>query len=61
MCKNAYEEYIGRSGKIMILCKLRITNTSSDMEKLCVSQRFCSDKDKYIPHQQKEGCKYYED
>ena len=61
MCRNAYEEYVERSGKVMILCKLRITNTSSDMEKLCVCQRFCSDKDKYIPHQQKEGCKYYED
>ena len=61
MCKNAYEEYIERSGKVMILCKLRITNTSSAMEKLCVCQRFCSDKDKYVALNQKRDCKYYED
>ena len=62
MCKNAYEEYIERSGKIMLFCKLLDADkeVKTEMMKLCICQRFCSDKDKYIPYQQKEGCKNYE-
>lgn len=43
----------------MLLCKLK-SNQTSEIMKLCICQRFCPDKDKYIPHQQKSGCKYYE-
>lgn len=61
MCKNCYEKYVERSGKIMLFCTLRDKDKecTSEMMKLCCCQRFCSDKDKYIPHKQKEGCKYY--
>ena len=63
MCKNCYEKFVERSGKIMLICRLmeesKVENT--DMTKLCICQRFCSDKDKYIPYQQKEGCKNYND
>ncbi len=59
MCKQSYEKLVKRSGKIMLLCKLK-SNQTSEIMKLCICQRFCPDKDKYIPHQQKSGCKYYE-
>ena len=63
MCKNCYEKFVERSRKIMLFCKLLDSDkeAKTEMMKLCICQRFCSDKDKYIPHQQKEGCKYYED
>ncbi len=63
MCKNCYEKFVERSGKIMLFCKLLDADkeVKTEMMKLCICQRFCMDKDKYIPHQQKEGCKYYED
>lgn len=45
----------------MLFCKLKDNKESlSEMMKLCNGQRFCSDEDKYIPHKQKENCKYYE-
>lgn len=58
MCKNAYEKMSERTGKIMIYCKLQ---KGDDDFKLCVSQRFCKDKDKYIPNDQKGFCKLYKD
>lgn len=62
MCKNNYEKFVARSGKVMLFCRLLDKDTASknDMSKLCICQRFCSDKNKYIPYQQKEGCKHYE-
>ena len=61
MCKNCYEKFVERSGKIMLFCKLLSeTEKYFDMKQLCLCQRFCSDKDKYIPYHQKEGCKNYE-
>lgn len=59
MCKNAYEQVSKYTGKIMIFCKRKGNNAS--LSELCISQRFCSELDKYIPHQQKERCKDYED
>lgn len=61
MCNNCYEKFVVRSNKTMLFCKLKDNeNFKSEMMKLCDCQRFCSDKDKYIPCRQKEGCKYYE-
>ena len=62
MCKNCYEKFVKRSGKIMLFCKLLDSDkeVKTEMMKLCICQRFCSDKDKYIPYQQKDGCKNYE-
>jgi len=62
MCNNCYEKFVNRSGKIMLFCKLRDKDSEAktEMKELCICQRFCSDKDKYIPNHQKEECKYYE-
>ena len=62
MCKNCYEKFVERSGKVMLFCKLLEADNEikTEMMQLCIRQRFCSDKDKYIPYQQKEGCKNYE-
>lgn len=62
MCKNCYEKFVERSRKIMLFCKLLDSDkeAKTEMMKLCICQRFCSDEDKYIPHKQKEGCKNYE-
>ncbi len=59
MCKQCYEEYIERSGKTMLLCEIK-SKEESGLARLCICQRFCPDRDKYIPHQQREQCKYFE-
>ena len=59
MCKYAYEKYVMKSKREMIFCKLK-DNETDDLAKLCIAQRYCDEKDKYIPHKQKERCKYYE-
>lgn len=61
MCKNCYEKYIKRSEKTMLICKLKEFKHSVDeIACLCICQRYCNDKDKYIPFHQKNRCKYYE-
>lgn len=60
MCKQCYEQYVKQVEKIMLFCKLKIDG-KSEMDRLCICQRFCSDKGKYIPHNQKNGCKSYEE
>ena len=57
MCKNAYEQISQRTGKTMIFCKL--SESEDEISQLCVGQRYCSKKDKYIEHNQKENCKRY--
>ena len=61
MCQNCYEKYCERSKKVMLFCGLKDNDSSytSEIEKLCSCQRFCSEEDKYIPHNQKLACKYY--
>lgn len=59
MCKNAYEQVSARTGKVMIFCKLRGMN--GNLSDLCISQRFCKDKDRYIEVDQKRDCKFFED
>lgn len=58
MCKNAYEKLSNRTKKLMIFCKLKGLNSSLD--ELCISQRYCPNKDKYIEIDQKRDCKFYE-
>ena len=58
MCKNAYEQVSERTGKIMIFCKLMGEDAS--LFQLCVSQKFCQDKDRYVEVDQKRDCKYFE-
>ena len=57
MCKNAYEQISDRNKKIMIFCNLKGYDGSRDQ--LCISQRFCPDKDRYIEINQKRDCKKY--
>ncbi len=60
MCGNCYEKYVERSEKTMLFCKLKSKEMEqSELLGLCTCQRFCSDKDKYIPYKQISGCKYY--
>ncbi len=57
MCKNAYEQYSAHTGKIMIFCShIKAPKT---LAQLCISQKFCPKKDRYIELNQKETCKYY--
>lgn len=58
MCKNAYEQVSERTGKIMIFCKLMGEDAS--LSQLCVSQKYCMDKERYIEVDQKRDCKYFE-
>lgn len=58
MCKNAYEQVSKRTGKIMIFCKLMGNDAS--LSQLCISQKYCSDKDKYVEINQKRDCKHFE-
>lgn len=59
MCKHAYEQMSRRTSKIMIFCKL--LGTTGELSQLCISQRFCSDKDRYIEINQKKDCKKFKD
>lgn len=58
MCKNSYKKISEHTGKEMIFCKL--IGTDASLSQLCISQKFCQDKDKYIEIDQKHDCKYYE-
>lgn len=59
MCKNVYEQVSERTGKIMIFCKL--FGEDGSLSQLCISQKFCQDKDRYVEINQKRDCKYFED
>lgn len=58
MCKNSYEQLSERTGKIMIFCNL--IGNSGTIDQLCISQKFCKEKDRYVEIDQKRDCKYYE-
>lgn len=58
MCKNAYEQISARTGKLMVFCK-RLGNDAL-LSQLCISQRFCKDKDRYIENNSQKYCKYFE-
>lgn len=57
MCKNSYEQISERTGKKMIFCKLM--GTDGALSQLCISQRFCKEKDKYVENTPKKTCKNY--
>ncbi len=58
MCKHAYERISDRTGKVMIFCRLR--GNDAALSQLCVSQKYCKDKGRYIEINQKRDCKYFE-
>lgn len=59
MCKKSYKQMSERTGKIMIFCSL--IGNDGTLNQLCISQRFCKEKDCYVPLNQKENCKKYEE
>lgn len=59
MCKNSCEQLSERTGKTMIFCKLK--GTEGLISQLCIAQRYCKDKDRYIETDQKMNCKDYKD
>ena len=56
-CKNAYEQVSARTKKTMIFCKLK--GMDGLISQLCVAQRYCNTKDRYIVTDQKNSCKEY--
>lgn len=59
MCKNAYEQISARTKKTMIFCKL--FGTDGSLNQLCISQRFCQDRNRYIGVNQNKNCKKYDE
>ncbi len=60
MCKYAYSQFNERTKKDMIFCMCE--NNHRSKQHLCLCQRYCPDKSRYIPHNQdKMHCKFYED
>ncbi len=66
ICKYCYETFVPRSGKFMLSCRLFAQDGKgnstpfSPLQHLCLCQRYCRDQGKYIPHQQKSGCKHFQ-
>jgi len=58
MCKNSYEQVSHQTGKTMIFCKRM--GTEATLNQLCISQKYCADKNRYVEIDQKRDCKYYE-
>lgn len=57
MCKNAYKKISKDTGKEMIFCKLM--GNQGLLSQLCISQRFCKTKNKYVENNPKKYCKNY--
>ena len=60
MCKNCSEKLVERTGRIMLFCKLKGDIKDEDFSKICTCQRYCNEKDRYIPYKQRENCKNFE-
>ena len=58
MCKHSYEKILDKTNKVMICCKLK--SLDNNLLNICVGQKFCEKKDKYIPHNQSVNCKFFE-
>lgn len=59
MCKHSYQKKSEQTGKVMIFCKLKEKDTT--LSNLCISQRYCANKDKYVVINQKRDCKHFEE
>lgn len=42
----------------MLFCKLK--NEDKELLNICIAQRYCNQKQKYIANNQERNCKYYE-
>ncbi len=58
MCKYEYEKKSEKTNTVMIFCKLK--NNDNEMLNICVSQKYCGKKNKYVSHNQEKNCKFYE-
>lgn len=56
MCIYAEERISDRTKKIMIFCKRK--GKDGTLDQLCISQRFCPQKDRYIEANQSKNCKF---
>ena len=59
MCKNAYEQISNNTMKTIIFCKLM--GDDGQLDQICISQKFCREKDRYVELNQKRDCKYFKD
>jgi hypothetical protein len=59
MCKNEYEKMSVSSKRIMLFCHLKEKETN-ELLRICTSQKYCGEKEKYIATNQRVNCKYYE-
>ena len=57
MCRHQKEVFVDESKKIMLICLLK--NDDNKHINLCIAQRYCSEQDKYVSHNQKQICKKY--
>lgn len=57
MCIYAYEKISDQTKKRMIFC--RLLGIGGSLAQLCISQRYCPEKDRYIEINQKKDCKNY--
>lgn len=58
MCGHCYEQIWEQSKKQMLFCRLK-TEEPAAAQRLCPCQRFCPDRDKFIPFKQEENCRQY--
>lgn len=73
MCTHCYEKFVKRTGKTMLLCKLRASESTNngcqdlpatlmlnETRQLCCFQHFCPDKDRYVADERQDTeCKFY--
>lgn len=58
MCVNAYKKINPKNKHMMYFCH-RFENQDDISNQLCIRQRYCSEKGKYIFHEESK-CRYYE-
>ena len=58
MCNKCYEKLADKTGVNMLFCHDK-DDEDSELLQLCICQRYCDQKEKYIPYNQKQGCKSY--
>lgn len=56
-CKHSYEKMSDRTKKYMLFCR---AHEKDGISKLCICQKFCPDKNKYVANEQKKYCRDYE-
>ena len=55
---KCYEKLADKTGVNMLFCHDK-DDEDGELLQLCICQRYCDQKEKYIPYNQKQGCKSY--